>query len=158
MCWIDGRPAVIGGNSRYNKALNDVEVIDFNKWIRKPSMVHPRAGHTACNYLSKAFVIGGNEKNNIEVYENNQWKEINLYFSYNVTRIPGIVNNNKLILLLGNNQEYDVYDLASFEAIKGLKNEENIIKNSQNHYFVKSGKYKLVDNQGELTYKYSIIL
>ena len=97
MAWIDGNPAVIGGQNR-KTALNSVEVFRNNEWIGIAPLNIPRASSTAITIQNITWVVGGYNVellNSIEKYQEQRWVivEIALPIPLNCPGVCGLGNN-----------------------------------------------------------------
>ena len=115
MAWIDGRPAVLGGEDSRRKTIKGVEVLEFNRWVKKPSMIEKRSGHTACTTQKLTFVVGGNNSRTVEVFDNKVWSMLNIEFP-SPRSYPAIFNNGNLIFFVGNNGGIAYYNYSLMQS------------------------------------------
>ena len=62
MAWIEGNPAVIGGDSM-NKGIASVEVLIAGKWVEGSPINLPRSSHVSLNTSQAVLTMGGLCKN-----------------------------------------------------------------------------------------------
>jgi Kelch motif len=163
MAWIDNLPAVIGGQNASGRGIDNVEVLESNKWIRKASIKRERFNFTACNYGNKLYIIGGiqnnrNCENTIEVYYNNIWTILDTLPEARIYDVPAVYNNGNLILLLGNNGGVGIYNLDTAKYFSRLQNTENYLFSTQNNCKISFNCYKLLGHSGDQLFKYYLIL
>jgi hypothetical protein len=117
MAWVDGYPAVIGGNDGFDD-LDSIEVLTGNKWqIRVEVMKYHRKSFVAINHFDMVFVAGGGL--NPEVYSNQVWKEIVLNVTLEAGHLTMFYTNERLLLFGGKKPACISLDLREKTGVFG---------------------------------------
>ena len=117
MAWIEGSPAVIGGQSM-NKDISSVEVLKAGEWIEVSPINIPRDSHVSVTIPQGVWTMGGllNKKrlNSIEKYENKAWSVINLVLPMPWSDIGVCSLENNLLLFGGKTPNNIITDMVIY--------------------------------------------
>lgn len=105
MIWIDGFPAVIGGNNGLDP-LKETEIFKGDSWLQHSHLNVKRNNCSAISCLSNAYVFGGLEwkdyiiDNTIEKYEKGSWTLLKINLPTPLIA-PGLIMSGRSILIFG---------------------------------------------------------
>lgn len=148
MTWIDGNPAVIGGDCKL-KLLNSVEMFKNKAWVETSSIYIPRHGLSAVRNHEAVWIAGGSNLNRnflvtIEMYNDFQWKLLQIKLFRPVCS-PGLICIENSLYSFGgrHSKEYfsDAYWISS--RIK-LKNLENKFCNGSNQHCISPSEVSII--------------
>lgn len=97
MAYSGTRVYAIGGF--HHKILKECEYYEDGKWISMPSLNTPRQNHSAIENIGMLYVFGGKLENSIEMWNGNEWIQLDVKLPEPITRI-GVANFNEDELLL----------------------------------------------------------
>lgn len=146
MAWIDGLPAVIGGNDGMVD-MDSVEVLNGNKWeIRREGMKNRRKQFVVTNHFEKVFVAGGGP--NAEVYSQGTWEEIVINSPLEEGHLAMFYSNQRLLLFGGRKPVCIAVDVEGKTGILGKLDDNHVeTEKSGKDFYFKKGLLKLIHHQ-----------
>lgn len=155
MAWIDGKPAVIGGEGQLGE-LKEVEILEFNEWKKLPfSLKKHRSGHTACTSAGKTFIIGGSQTD-IEYFDGESWKELEISLG-GLQSFPASFNNGNLILFAGSNGGIIYWNLEKSLGVRSLIQNNSDFSNPHISFSVQDNKYTFFDAVSNKLVKFRVL-
>lgn len=122
MTWINGFPAVIGGENE-TSSIKSVEIFNNNSWEFFPDLNVKRDSHTAIRHWNNSFVFGGYSNgiktNSIEMWNDGKWTELILRLTCPMSNIGLVCLDNDILIFGGNNNEKEVTcNVYVFDTLK----------------------------------------
>ena len=129
---FEGKIVVTGGEIRGGLSRKSVEVYDpsSNKWSNMPDMLEGRQWHASVSIRNKIYIIGGQQSNNVEVFDSFSNK-----FTYVNISLPQFKQN----VLIGNkvymfNDDADYFFLFDVDKTELSEKKGVILPNGHRDY------------------------